>query len=192
MKSVVMRARLWQLMQPELHAFLIERLHRDVRERRERTGPGKRVRRRCRRRAPGSGRPGCPRAAAIASRSSGSTATACRPAGAGSRSWSARWRVRIGALGIAHDVERPHRLGRERHERQRIRLRHRRAAWRRSARRPRASPAHLGGTASACSNDDQIHCGRLGVFCAMCSPMSPTVIRAHPAPVARFTSAVRV
>ena len=52
--------------------------------------------------------------------------------------------------------------------------------------------AHFGGTASFCSNDDQIHCGRLAVFCAMCRPTRPTVTRAHPPPVARLTIAVRV
>src|SRR5579863_458308 len=32
-----------------------------------------------------------------------------------------------------------------------------------------------GGTTSTCSNVDQIHCGRVGVFCTMCSPANPTV-----------------
>ena len=40
--------------------------------------------------------------------------------------------------------------------------------------------AQGGGTRSFCSNDDQIHCGRLGVFCAMCMPTRPIVVLAHP------------
>ena len=39
------------------------------------------------------------------------------------------------------------------------------------------SPKREGGTLSICSNEVQIHCGRLGVFCTMCKPARPTVMR---------------
>ena len=62
-----------------------------------------------------------------------------------------------------------------------------------SFRTNRSGPSgRAGGTVSTCSNDDQIHCGRLGVFCAMCSPIRPMVVRSQPPPVVRFTIAGRV
>ncbi len=45
---------------------------------------------------------------------------------------------------------------------------------------------------STCSNDDQIHCGRLAVFCTICNPTSPTVTVEHLPVAGSFTTALRV
>src|SRR5215467_6517296 len=50
------------------------------------------------------------------------------------------------------------------------------ASW--NANAPGA-PGLAGGTLSTCSNVDQIHCGRLGVFWVMCRPTRPIDTSEH-------------